>query len=137
LTVAANYPQSDWLNDYYVELQEVHTSQGLDHNGNASDPSRFVGISVECNKGVDALNTLCMGTFDSDLSKAAWSEEMSRDDVLYHSVCVQQDTLPFEVSMAVMQKRHGEVLDMARKGLKPFMEQSQKHLANHLSTLTV
>lgn len=83
LTTATNCPNASWLDDYYLELQRNSSSSDL-------IPPNFLGISVGCNKGFDAINTLRMGTFDDSISKASWKQAMTHDgSSLHHSVCNQ------------------------------------------------
>jgi len=77
---------TSWLDDYYSELQK---ERDLD--------VPFLGISIGCNKGFDALGTFRMGTFDSGLDKSAWGKAMLRDGEIHHSVCKQDATAPFKV----------------------------------------
>jgi len=103
-TVASACPEAIWLDVYYKNLQKDYIE-----NSESFDSNPFVGISVGCNKGFDALNTLRMGTFDSSLSKSAWDKEMNDDSKLYMSVCGQDTSTPFEVSIDVKKRRPGEV----------------------------
>jgi len=62
-----------WLTDYYKELYD------------SSDPTEFhdpfVGIKVGCGEGVEALDTLRMGTFNEKLDKTVWRNTL--DDLMY------------------------------------------------------
>jgi FkbM family methyltransferase len=98
---------SNYLDEYYDELQQEYL-KGIQNNDNdGMEP--FVGLSVGCNKGFDALNTLRRGTFDASLSKDDWRMEMTKDGILHESVCVQNITLPFQVSPNIQQPRKGIV----------------------------
>ena len=59
----------DWLGEYYSELQSAHYSSAATNEDGGNEEERFVALSVGCNKGFDALETLRMGTFDGSLSK--------------------------------------------------------------------
>jgi hypothetical protein len=70
------------LEEYYKELQKQYLK--------SSEPNEFesfVGLSVGCNKGFVALNTLRMGTFDGGLIKEEWKTGMLKDGELGNSVC--------------------------------------------------
>ena len=81
---------SNWLEEYYQELQGEH-SQDL------PPLPPFIGMSIGCNKGFDALNTLRMGTFNAKLSKSAWNKAMAIGGKIDHSVCKQNETSVFDV----------------------------------------
>jgi FkbM family methyltransferase len=98
---------SNYLDEYYYELQQEYL-EGIQKNDNdGMEP--FIGLSVGCNKGFDALNTLRRGTFDASLSKDDWRMEMTKDGELDESVCVQNITLPFQVSPNIQLPRKGIV----------------------------
>lgn len=104
LTVATKCPKATWLDYYYLELQKrlSHPSNSSSPGGgvrrtmsNSSQeppPSSFLGISIGCNKGFDAINTLRMGTFDDSIDKKAWKSAMEQDgEELHQSVCNQDN----------------------------------------------
>ena len=106
LTQATKCPDtSNYLDEYYDELQK----QYLKSSNRKNDFGSFVGLSVGCNKGFDALNTLRMGTFDASLSTEAWKKEMIKDGELHTSVCHQDSTSPFSVDTAIDKPRKGVV----------------------------
>jgi len=83
----------NWLDKYYRELYEHKVQAQALHN---AEP--FLGISVGCNKGFDALNTLRMGTYDGNLKKRAWKRVMERDGKkLRESVCEQDKSQEFRL----------------------------------------
>lgn len=108
---------SNYLDEYYNELQmeyleKLQQQQLRQPNNNDNvHVEPFVGLSVGCNKGFDALNTLRRGTFDASLSKDDWRMEMAKDGILHQSVCAQNVTLPFQVhpNMIAHQPRKGTV----------------------------
>ena len=102
LTTATKCPNtSNYLEKYYDELQKQYNRR--------NDFGSFVALSVGCNKGFDALNTLRMGTFDASLSKEEWKKEMLKDGELWGSVCDQDSTGPFSVDAAIDKPRQGIV----------------------------
>ena len=107
ITQATKCPDpGNWLEEYYTELQQEYITATVAGN---DDDEPFVGLSVGCNKGFDALNTLRMGTFNSKLSKTAWGRSMNPDGKLHGSVCGQNVVPPFEVHDDVKKIRKGEV----------------------------
>ena len=105
ITKATKCPDpGNWLDEYYAELQQEYITNGADHLD-----APFMGFSVGCNKGFDALNTLRMGTFNANLSKTAWGQSMNPDGKMHQSVCNQNVVPPFEVHDNVKQSRKGEV----------------------------
>eukprot|EP00814_Leptocylindrus_danicus_P007256 CAMPEP_0116008266 /NCGR_PEP_ID=MMETSP0321-20121206/2766_1 /TAXON_ID=163516 /ORGANISM="Leptocylindrus danicus var. danicus, Strain B650" /LENGTH=445 /DNA_ID=CAMNT_0003477067 /DNA_START=1 /DNA_END=1338 /DNA_ORIENTATION=- len=65
-TRATKCPEQTWLIDYFKNLSSSKTS---------STP--FVGISVGCNKGFDAIDTMRMGTGNTAFDKERWREAMT------------------------------------------------------------
>ncbi|OEU08608.1 hypothetical protein FRACYDRAFT_249499 [Fragilariopsis cylindrus CCMP1102] len=93
ITLATKCPNSAlWLDEYYIELHKERLllrSASTSTTAAATSPS-FLGISVGCNKGFDAINTLRMGTNDDTISKVDWQNAMVENDgTLYKSVCGQ------------------------------------------------
>lgn len=77
LTLATKCPKATWLEEYYQELQQQQHSQ-------------FVGISIGCNKGFDAIHTLRMGTSNHLINKKDWKQAMEeKGGTLHESVCGQ------------------------------------------------
>jgi len=78
---ASRCPKATWIEDYYRE-NEKHLGP-------------FLGISVGCNKGYDALNVMRMGTFDSYLDKDHWRKV--RDDKNVDIRCGLQNYEQFQI----------------------------------------
>jgi len=68
-TIATMCIRATWLTNYYKDLEGI----------TAKSPEHFVGISVGCNKGGDALDTLRMGTSNDKFDKRAWHDAMQSD----------------------------------------------------------
>eukprot|EP00557_Chaetoceros_sp_GSL56_P014739 CAMPEP_0176485872 /NCGR_PEP_ID=MMETSP0200_2-20121128/5271_1 /TAXON_ID=947934 /ORGANISM="Chaetoceros sp., Strain GSL56" /LENGTH=515 /DNA_ID=CAMNT_0017882545 /DNA_START=26 /DNA_END=1573 /DNA_ORIENTATION=- len=113
---------TNYLDEYYQELQQEYLEKTIATTGNGDKDidtdidtatydimEAFVGLSVGCNKGFDALNTLRRGTFDASLSKHDWGMEMTKDGILHQSVCAQNVTLSFQVLPNIVQPRKGTV----------------------------
>ncbi|OEU20235.1 hypothetical protein FRACYDRAFT_236307 [Fragilariopsis cylindrus CCMP1102] len=92
-TIATKCPKAIWLEEYYTQLHQERlllSSSSLSSSESKSSSSSFLGISVGCNKGFDAINTLRMGTNDNEISQADWQKAMIENDGhLFHSVCGQ------------------------------------------------
>jgi FkbM family methyltransferase len=93
-TIATKCPKAIWLEDYYTQLHQerllLSSSSSEEESKLSSSSLSFLGISVGCNKGFDAINTLRMGTNDNEISQADWQKAMIENDGhLFHSVCGQ------------------------------------------------
>jgi len=87
---ATRCPDSVWIDEYY-------TQQLLKRNQKDNTQQPFVGIFVGCNKGMDAINTLRMGSGNSFFNKTNWinAMNMSTDD---DGVCHQsQPRMEFQL----------------------------------------
>jgi FkbM family methyltransferase len=86
---------SNWLDEYYAEI--YYYSDDDDGNGGnrrQQQQQPFLGISVGCNKGFDALNTLRMGIFDASLDKKSWQiamVEANDGEPFHNAVCGQNN----------------------------------------------
>lgn len=115
LTLKTRCPDfSNWLEEYYADLQKEYIAE-QERQTNTDQLSatmktkdHFVGISVGCNKGFDALNTLRMGTFDEELSKSAWGEAMIKDGEIHNSVCKQDSTSAFHIDYKLREQSIGK-----------------------------
>jgi FkbM family methyltransferase len=90
ITTATKCPKASWIDQYYRERynQYYESSPGSLAN---NEKSSFLGISIGCNKGFDAINTLRMGTFDESINKSLWKRAMTDNgkNPLAGSVCKQ------------------------------------------------
>jgi len=117
ITTATKCPMATWLDYHYMELQKRYIGSIQDTEDEPHVPS-FLGITIGCNKGFDAINTLRTGTYDASINKTDWKNAMEQDtNELSKSVC-KQDTSPmFEVieesssssSTSLHRKPHGEM----------------------------
>jgi len=84
-TAATKCPRATWLDYHYIELQKRHMSPSSssstisNNSSSSSQPPPFLGISIGCNKGFDAIDTLRMGTFDGSINKTDWKTAMDQD----------------------------------------------------------
>lgn len=93
-TKATGCIRATWLTDYYDDLHEKDDARRRRHDRGGDEeealPERqrrrrqrqrwpFVGMSVGCNKGYDALDTLRMGTANGRFDKRTWHEAMHDD----------------------------------------------------------
>lgn len=129
LTIATKCPKATWLEEYYQELQQNYI-QNLSQN----DKKHFLGISIGCNKGFDAIHTLRMGTFNHNINKQDWKQAMeSKGGKLHDAVCGQDSGDLFAISPALqnmtMDKPKGE-MHCVEPMPKTFdsLEYSSKHL---------
>lgn len=101
-SMATRCPQSTWLDDYYHEIQKdrvLASKAGYFWSPSIDPPyQHFLGISIGCNKGFDAINTLRMGIHDDDINKSNWKGQMSHNGRLHGSICKQdRDTDLFDI----------------------------------------
>ena len=84
-TYATRCPEATWLDRYYTKLHEE------------GDKQSFVGIFIGCNKGMDAVNAMRMGSGDSTFDKSSWRNAMTKDGKiqLSNAVCAQDKTEQF------------------------------------------
>lgn len=99
-TLATNCLRATWLSDYYTDLQKTTTTFS----------EQFVGISVGCNKGGDALETLRMGTSNAKFDKGAWWDAMRSDGVELANInCPHEANIEEQFSVNPEHKRSGEM----------------------------
>lgn len=92
-TYATKCPDAVWLEDYYTKLHSRH----LENN---DTPRPFVGIFVGCNKGMDAINALRMGSGNAFFDKNKCRKVMTkgkRKHGLGTGVCGQVVSPQFEL----------------------------------------
>jgi len=94
ITTATKCPNATWLDDYYTE---IHMKKSMYSTTLNSPPPPFLGISIGCNKGFDAIDMLRMGTCDNTIDKNRWLKAMTEDGELHESVCNQNTTISFEI----------------------------------------
>jgi FkbM family methyltransferase len=98
LTKATKCPDATWIDKHYKE-------SALTSLEGSSTKESFVGISIGCNKGFDALNTMRMGTLNTKFDKNAWARAMGETD---NSVCNQNSVAQFDIATGA-QARQGEM----------------------------
>jgi len=83
-------PVPTWLDSYYEAVIPKITPEG----------AQFVGISVGCNKGIDAVNTLRMGSNSPRFSKEDWTHVMFEKTDTYQArgACNQGATPSFPLN---------------------------------------
>ncbi len=72
-------PQSNWIEDLYQE--------GLDLG---SEDGSFLGVTIGCNKGFDAINTARMGMRNPVFDKVEWNKNLVAHGVNTRGACGQQ-----------------------------------------------
>jgi len=100
-TQASKCIRATWLTDYYTDIYKTNHTIASEH---------FVGISVGCNKGLDALDTLRMGTSNAIFDKGAWLNAMHSDGIpVTESVCSHAGNKTEQFSVNPTHKRSGEL----------------------------
>jgi hypothetical protein len=75
-------PNQTWLDAFHKERF---------HHGSEGTPlPSYIGISVGCNKGMDALNSLRVGSQNDRLDKEAWKKEFFSGKEVHAGVCGQE-----------------------------------------------
>jgi len=96
-------PNPTWIKSFYEE--EIST----DTNDEDDDHHYFLGISVGCNKGHDAIRTARMGLSSTDFDAQKWATELDKgrtDDKMDSGVCKQASS---DQAKIVSPKRAGEM----------------------------
>jgi len=90
ITTATRCPKTPWIDQHYWERYNQHYESSPGSLAN-NKKSSFLGITIGCNKGFDAINTFRMGTFDESINKSDWKRAMTDNGTipLHHSVCNQ------------------------------------------------
>lgn len=111
ITKATKCPTSTWLDDYYSSMSTKTT-----RSSNNEQPM-FLGISVGCNKGFDAINTMRMGTNNPIFDKDEWrSQMMDNSSDLYLSVCAQDKTTQYHIPLSQDDKRNNNDITKIKNG---------------------
>ncbi|KAL7502957.1 hypothetical protein ACHAWX_000556 [Stephanocyclus meneghinianus] len=89
-TYATRCPDATWLYNYYTHL---HRSRKQSHK------RTFVGIFIGCNKGMDAVNAMRMGSGNPIFDKSTWRNSITQNGKvqLSHAVCGQDKSEQFEL----------------------------------------
>jgi FkbM family methyltransferase len=64
-------PQTEWIESFYEQQQQQQQQDG------GLDTFPFLGISVGCNKGDDAIRTARMGMFSTDFDVTIWNNQFN------------------------------------------------------------
>eukprot|EP00986_Skeletonema_menzelii_P002649 scaffold737_cov120-Skeletonema_menzelii.AAC.3 len=83
-------PKTSWIDKFYAEQTDIGSSD-------------FLGISVGCNKGHDAIRTARMGLSDATIDALKWRDEFHSD---FEAICGADRAPQFNVISA---KRKGEM----------------------------
>jgi len=90
--IETSCPEATWLERYYAEV--VHTFP----------VTPFVGLSIGCNKGFDAVNTLRMGSNNPRFNKEDWKVAMFGNSADSAGACSQGESPSVELNPAQMQR---------------------------------
>ena len=91
-----------WVDKYYKELHSSKSQHGQSPaaiQGNKNIPQVFTGIFVGCNKGMDAVDTMRMGSGNPIFDKSLWRDAITKGGELKlgKSVCNQANSPQFEL----------------------------------------
>jgi FkbM family methyltransferase len=100
---ASRCPASNWLTEYYAAL---HSQQQQSYSNRHHHQQR-TALSVGCNKGMDAVNTLRMLAGDAAIDKDTWSETFfgsksknaSKQEEFENGRCQQEFDAQFQVQV--------------------------------------
>ena len=86
---ATQCPDATWIEDFYSKKHKTKSNRN----------ETFTGMFVGCNKGMDAVNTLRMGSGNPSINKDEWKIAMTRGgkETLGGSVCNQANLPQFEL----------------------------------------
>ncbi|KAL3781964.1 hypothetical protein HJC23_001309 [Cyclotella cryptica] len=89
-TYATRCPDANWLYNYYKQLHR---------NTKQSQKRTFVGIFIGCNKGMDAVNAMRMGSGNSIFDKSKWRDAITQGGriKLSNAVCGQDKSEQFNL----------------------------------------
>ena len=95
-TDATKCPDNEWLAEFFKNKQHQQTEGSAEEEDNNWFVSRFIG----CNKGMDAVNAMRMGSGNSRLDKKKWSETLTSGGrmKLHNDVCGQASTPQFSLA---------------------------------------
>ncbi|KAL3774742.1 hypothetical protein ACHAWO_012067 [Cyclotella atomus] len=92
-TYATKCPEAIWLDNHYKMKHNINRQTSNDQH----EP--FVGIFIGCNKGMDAVAAMRMGSSNPIFDKSVWKDAITKNGTiqLSHSVCNQDKTAQFEI----------------------------------------
>ena len=96
-TDATKCPDNQWLADFFKNKQH---QQRIDDSTQHEEDGRFISLFIGCNKGMDAVNALRMGSGDSRFDKNVWIETLTTKGrmKLHNDVCGQASTPQFPLT---------------------------------------
>ena len=86
---------SGYLEEHYMRKQLAARRRYSAATEAPPSTNTFLGLSIGCNKGYDAVNTLRMGSFNPALSTEKWAETLTNLKMNGAGVCGQRDTTQF------------------------------------------
>lgn len=100
LTYATRCPDNVWLQRHYAKIHgggDRPSTTGLKSTRPEEPPPPFLGIIVGCNKGMDAVDAMRMGSGNPLFDKSVWRDAMTRGGNIEMSadVCNQVSTAQF------------------------------------------
>eukprot|EP00548_Thalassiothrix_antarctica_P011425 CAMPEP_0194160388 /NCGR_PEP_ID=MMETSP0152-20130528/78362_1 /TAXON_ID=1049557 /ORGANISM="Thalassiothrix antarctica, Strain L6-D1" /LENGTH=340 /DNA_ID=CAMNT_0038870069 /DNA_START=456 /DNA_END=1476 /DNA_ORIENTATION=- len=99
-------PNPSWLTSYYREesVKRVNSTSG----SRSDDEDYFLGISVGCNKGHDAIRTARMGMFTPEFDANQWGKAFHKNATITRGGCKQEFSSQATIN-AGSQSRTGEM----------------------------
>ena len=97
-SAATRCPDSNWIDDLYQKGLPLGSKDGS-----------FLGVSIGCNKGFDAINTARMGMKNMMFDKQAWNENLLALGVRTRGACGQDASPQYELKMGSEPARRGEM----------------------------
>eukprot|EP00928_Gymnodinium_smaydae_P038002 TRINITY_DN26307_c0_g1_i1.p1 TRINITY_DN26307_c0_g1~~TRINITY_DN26307_c0_g1_i1.p1 ORF type:complete len:430 (+),score=27.78 TRINITY_DN26307_c0_g1_i1:64-1353(+) len=97
-TYATKCPDNTWLEEYFADLHRKRAARARAHDFDHPQ-AHFVGIFVGCNKGMDAVNAMRMGSGDVRFDKNQWVGAMTKNGSMKigHAVCQQTTKEQFKI----------------------------------------
>uniref|UniRef100_A0A7S2PPD5 Methyltransferase FkbM domain-containing protein n=1 Tax=Leptocylindrus danicus TaxID=163516 RepID=A0A7S2PPD5_9STRA len=83
-TQATNCPEQTWIEQFYA-------NESMKKGAASASNISFVGISIGCNKGFDAIATMRMGSWNKRFDKVSWGEALQADGVDIDAAVCKQD----------------------------------------------
>jgi len=99
-------PNPSWLTSYYLEesVKRVNSTSG----SRSDDEDYFLGISVGCNKGHDAIRTARMGMFTPAFDANQWGNAFGNNVTFDDGACKQESSSQATINVG-SQPRTGEM----------------------------
>lgn len=123
-TRATKCPEQTWLDDFFKNLAMTQSRTS----------SSFLGLSVGCNKGFDALDTMRMGTANTAFDKERWRKAMNNGGAVNidRGNCRQDKSKQMDVSSWKQQKGEMHCIEPLTKTYERLEEATKSLKLNSL-----